>query len=324
MTFGSFDFGSLVGKRVAHKTRDLINESIKSDGGNAYRKSLQNWLPQMSDAYQQTVASNGRQHLGASLIGGDCWRKIWFSYRWFNHNPTGYKDPRLVRLFNTGHLYEAKSIAMLEQAGINVMAQDEAGNQFRANFGSSAHSGGACDGILNSAIPDIENETEILAEFKTASDKSFKQLENRGVMNWNMTYYNQVQIFMGKFDIKHCLHMTINKNDDDIYLEVLTKDEKIHKEMDEKADIIISTSEGKSLSRVCESGTDWRCGYCEFKPVCHGNKRPRLNCRTCQHAEPKWSESEVWRCNKFLKELRGVEQYNEAQKCPSYKMITGY
>jgi len=324
MSFSGFDFGSLVGRQEAIKTKEAINDAIKRDGGNAYRAGLEKWLPTMSDAYLQQNNKDGRQHLGASVIGGECLRKIWFSYRWFNHNPTGFKDPRLVRLFNTGHLYEAKACAMLETAGIEVVPQDEKGNQFRASFGTSGHSGGACDGLIEGGIPELPTESRILPEFKTASDKSFKRLNDKGVMAWNITYYNQVQIFMGKFDIKYCLHFTINKNDDDIYLEIIEKDDKIHKKMDERADLIISTNEGNSLDRISKDGTDWRCNYCEFKAPCHGNVKPRVNCRTCAYSEPKWGEGGIWYCNKYDEDLKGVEQYEFAQKCESYRMIEKY
>lgn len=58
-----------------------------------------------------------RGHLGASIIGKECWRQVWYDWRWATHvKPKG----RMLRLWERGHREEPAFIEWLETVGANV------------------------------------------------------------------------------------------------------------------------------------------------------------------------------------------------------------
>src|SRR6266853_4197332 len=66
---------------IATKTLEAIDQAITADGGASFRKILRHTISQAEDAY--SVESDGfRSHLGASIIGNDCYRQIWYMFRW--------------------------------------------------------------------------------------------------------------------------------------------------------------------------------------------------------------------------------------------------
>ena len=112
---------------LALKTMAAIESAIEQDQGGKFRQFLGQIIPHMADAYRG-VDEGFRSHLGASLIGGECSREIWYGFRWV-------KKPkfsgRILRLFNRGHLEEARFIAMLLTIGCQVWQQDGHGKQYR-------------------------------------------------------------------------------------------------------------------------------------------------------------------------------------------------
>lgn len=74
------------------------------------------------DAYCVKAYDDGhRTHLGASLIGRDCKRYLWYVFRWCKHVK---HDGRKQRLFNRGHREEARFIEWLEGIGFKIWFED--------------------------------------------------------------------------------------------------------------------------------------------------------------------------------------------------------
>lgn len=63
-----------------------------------------------------------RSHLGFSLIGDECTRKLWYGFRWCKMQKPA---PRIKRLFNRGHLEEDRFIDYLRGIGCTVSPFDE-------------------------------------------------------------------------------------------------------------------------------------------------------------------------------------------------------
>ena len=128
---------------LASKTIAKIDAMIKADQGASFRGWLGKVIPHMGDAYR-TDEDGHRSHMGASLIGGECPRAIWYGFRWATKSNF---EGRLLRLFNRGHLEEARFIAMLLMIGCEVYQQDAEGNQFRISH-AEGHLGGSGDGVV--------------------------------------------------------------------------------------------------------------------------------------------------------------------------------
>lgn len=78
------------------------------------------------DEYCEKKFDDGfRWHLGASLIGHECKRYLFYVFRWcFKEN----FDGRMQRLFNRGHREEERFIEWLEGIGFTVYADDWSNN----------------------------------------------------------------------------------------------------------------------------------------------------------------------------------------------------
>lgn len=63
-----------------------------------------------------------RRYFGGSQVGGDCDRQRWYGFHWAT---AGKKfEPRILRLFNRGHLEEARFITWLRMINIEVEEYD--------------------------------------------------------------------------------------------------------------------------------------------------------------------------------------------------------
>lgn len=260
-------------------------------------------------ATQEALTEPPRRHLGMSILGRKCPREIWYSFRWaYTVQHTG----RMLRLFDRGRIEEPRFIRYLELIGATVLDEDPAtGKQWHAEF-FGGHLGGSGDGILT-GLEQFDLPGRGLGEFKTHNDKSFKKLESDGVFKSKPEHYVQMQLYMHSFDLKWALYCAVNKNDDDLYFEVIFLDERLAAGYIERArDIILSAH---PPDRISNDPTWWECKFCEFREVCHKGQSMRPSCRTCTSSSP--TPDGRWACSKFSAiipmafEPEGCEQWTE-------------
>lgn len=277
----------------AVKTLKAIDDAMTADQGASYRQNLQRVLPHIGDAYRGQD-DPFRTHLGASVIGGECGRAIWYGFRWAT--VPKFKG-RILRLFNRGHLEEGRFIAALLTIGVQIYQQDENGKQFHISD-VGGHFGGSGDGVAV-GIPDLPPGTPCLLEFKTHNDKSFQKLVKEGVRSAKFEHYVQMNIYMRKMGLPVALYGAVNKNDDDFYFEIVTLDTATADQFSDRARQIILLKEAPA--RISESPGWFACSWCDHKPVCHLKAAPARNCRTCKHSEAR--DDGNWHCT-----LQGFEQ----------------
>lgn len=290
---------------LAFKTVAKIDEMIRADQGAAFRQLLGKLIPDAKDAYEGQK-DEFRSHLGASMIGRECPRELWYNFHWAK--PPSFEG-RMLRLFNRGHLEEPRLVAMLMMIGCEVWSQDADGNQFRIS-GVGGHFGSAIDGVLNNC-PDVPDEP-ILGEFKTHNDKSFKKLVADGVKKAKFEHYVQMQIYMGEYQLRYALYLAVNKNDDMLHGEIVEFDQPIYDTYMARADkIILSTT---IPTRISDNSSFWKCMYCDFREICHLSGTPSVNCRTCAGSVP--TEDGKYHCVKFSvvldkkMQLTGCQEYD--------------
>jgi len=294
--------------QLATKTLQKINDILIKDQGASFRGFLEKLMPHAGDAYS-TDETPFRKHLGASLIGRKCSRELWYSFRWAR---LVRHEGRMVRLFNRGHLEEPRFVAMLLAIGCQVWQFDQNNKQWRISdvFG---HFGGSLDGVaLN--IPDIPNEP-CLTEFKTHSDKSFSNLVKAGVKIAKPEHYVQMQIYMRKMKLNYALYLAVNKNNDDIYGEIINVEIEIGDRYLDRAKFIIL--EQKVPEKISNNPSWYECAFCDYKPICHGKDVPATNCRTCAFSTVHISGGGSWFCTKNSEFLTPEQQLNG---CPQYKL----
>jgi hypothetical protein len=230
-----------------------------------------------------------RQHLGASLIGRACERAIWKTWRWVTIER---HSGRLLRLFETGHLAEARIVSDLRLTGATVYDHDpETGQQFNLRD-ESGHFGGSMDGVAIGVLeaPEIWH----VLEFKTHNQKSFDKLRKDGVKVSKPEHYAQMQTYMMLSSIEWAVYLAVCKNDDDLYFERVSYDADYAALLLDKAHRIIGAA--SPPERISSDPAWHECRFCAHHATCHGEKLPEMNCRTCIFSSP--IEDGSWRCEK--------------------------
>jgi hypothetical protein len=281
----------------------LIDNAIRADQGARYRHFLRQTITQCEDAYREDEEPF-RSHLGASMIGRECARELWYSFRWCVKNTF---EGRMIRLFNRGHLEEARFVAMLLAVNINVWQHDEKGKQFRI-VGHNGHDGGSTDGVARGfpEMPDVA----VLVEFKTHGEKSFAKLAGtfknkeslwkgnkrqggEGVLAAKWEHFVQMQRYMGYYGLPYAYYFAVNKDTDELYVEIVAYDRDVDYRYRERAATIVEAR--VAPSRIANSIAWHKCMLCDAKQLCHADALPERNCRTCQFSVP--VENAVWVCD---------------------------
>lgn len=302
---------------LAKKTIAAIDAAIEADQGATYRQHLQKVLPHIKDAYRGAEESPFRLHLGASIVGGECGRKIWYSFRW----ATVSKFPgRILRLFNRGHLEEARVIAAFLTIGVQVFQQDENGNQFRISD-AGGHFGGSGDGILL-GVPDLAPEQYCILECKTHNDSSFKKLIKDGVRNSKFEHYVQMNVYLRKMGLAVAMYVAVNKNDDSLYMELVPLNSEIADQFIDRGQQIVFMRDPPK--RISDSPGWFACSWCDHKPVCYLKAAPARNCRTCVHSVPR--EDGNWYCteesaNAAFGDNVQLSEAAQLRACQQYKVF---
>lgn len=289
---------------IAINTLNAIKEQMESDQGARYRGFLAQTMPAMGDAYS-TDTFPFRSHMGASMIGRDCGLEIWFGFHWaFEERHTD----RMIRLFNRGHLEEARFLAMLLAIGCDVYQQDANGNQYRISH-AGGHFGGSGDGIVVNC-PDLAPGQAALCEFKTYNVKSFAKLKKQGVKVAKPEHYSQMQTYMVKMGFAAALYMAICKDNDELYAEIVYYDSvQANLMLDRGEALAFMDYEEAKKQRVSKSPSFFYCkSFCSYYYICNYNDAPAQNCRTCNNVQV--CPDGTWRCVKYNKTLSKQEQYD--------------
>ncbi len=292
----------------AHLTMRKIDEMIEADQGASFRGWQGRVLPHIGDAYRSEKEDGHRSHLGASILGEECARKIWYNFRWVTKAKFNAKT---LRLFNRGHLEEGRVISQLLMIGAEVWQQDNNGKQFRISW-AEGHAGGSGDGI-GRGIPDLSADLSFVLEFKTHGEKSFVELagklpdwraycedpskspfRGKGVKEAKPEHYTQMQLYMRKMGLTVALYVGVCKNTDDQYMEIVYLNSEYADQYLDRGDTLVWRE--TAPKKIHTSAGFFKCRFCDDRPVCHLGAAPDINCRTCQFSSPQ--KNAEWSCSK--------------------------
>ena len=246
--------------------------------------------------------------MGASLIGHQCERSIWMTWRWaLKPEFSG----RILRLFSTGQREEPRFIEELRGIGATVWDTNEDGQQWRVSA-CDGHFGGSLDGVAK-GLPEAPKSVAIL-EFKTHSNKSFMDLVKKKVRDGKPQHFDQMTVYMGLMEIDRALYMAANKDTDDVYCEWTHFDKDRFDVLIARAQKLIDMTEPPG--RISEDPAYFVCKMCTFWKTCHGGQTAEANCRTCCHASP--VANAQWHCDKHDKIL---DQATQNKGCDQHLFI---
>jgi hypothetical protein len=263
-------------------------------------------------AYERNADTEHRPHLGASLIGRECSRELFYTHRWCTNS---HHSGRLLRLFQRGQMEEAQFVADLRAAGVTVHEVDPAtGNQFRfSDIGG--HFGGSMDacafGLLEAP------KTWSVVEMKTHNAKSFAKLKAEGVEKSKPEHAAQMQCYMHWSGLTRAFYLAVCKDNDELYSERIKYNKDLAESLLSKAHRIITAQEPPP--RISDNPSWFACQWCSHKAICHEDAIPLVNCRTCAHATPVVDDSQngAWICEKFNCPI-STETQRQGAQCPAH------
>lgn len=241
------------------------------------------------DASVELYREGNRKHLGASVIGDTCERRLWFGFRWIhNHNPGG----RMYRLWQRGHREEPIVFEHLRLRGHVINEVDPATLKQWRLAALHNHFGGSCDG--RGYLPaSFEYADEVGYEVKTANDKQFKLFKKDGVRKWKPKYAAQMDVYGRAWGIRFFVFTVVNKNDDDKAVEIYECDWTNADRLLAKAERVITWR--VPPPRLSEHPSYSECKYCDFNKHCHFGAMPDVNCRSCRNSQPTFEGG--WFCD---------------------------
>ena len=213
-----------------------------------------------------------RPYLGISMLGHECSRYLWYTFRWC------YQDiieARMRRLFNRGHREEKQVIKLLNYVGVEVHSQ-----QTEVVF-VHGHVKGHCDGVALGVIE--APKTDHLLEIKTMNDSNFKKLCKQGLQASKPQYYIQANCYATAMKLKRILFWATNKNDDHIYIERLETDKSFAADQLRKAESIILSE--NPPNRLSDNPNFFQCKWCSAYNICHKDGQVQKSCRSCKYGD---------------------------------------
>lgn len=310
-------------------------------------------LDRIDQVTADEAESGFRNHLGGSLIGRECLREIWYGFRWttkVTHQPRmlrlfarGQREEAqfvaLLRKIGVEVREFSERLVYHPQQGYSLLPWDETGpidpeiedvsdseehmilaakqgirpKQWRISD-VDGHFGGSLDGEA-AGFPDMLPDVWGLLEFKTHNTKSFVNLVQNKVKIAKPEHYRQMQIYMHKTGLQFAVYGAVNKNDDDLYWEVVEYDPQVGEALLAKARKIIHSK--KPPDRISNSPAWHACKFCDHKQVCHYGATPLKNCRTCEKSTP--VQDGKWFCSQWNNIIPGDFLI---KGCEEYKAIT--
>ena len=199
-----------------------------------------------------------RGYLGASIIGEECSRKLWYGY----HRPSTITNPRTLRIFRLGDILETEIVRLLRLAGFEVQDVKEDGSQFGFKMFDGKFAGHT-DGFIK-GIPEAPTKTHV-AEYKSYNKQRFEALKKDGLRRTAPTYVAQMMVYMGAFELQDALLVAYCKDNSELYTERLKFAQLEYDGLISKAKDII---EREIPAREYPKQTFYKCRWCDYNEEC--------------------------------------------------------
>ena len=261
--------------------------------------------------YSDRAKDFRRGHLGASVIGKECLRALWYDLRWAS-------DPRfesrILRLFESGYKEEDRIIENLRSVGIKIYSRDpDGGEQINFKEEEFGHFSGSVDGIgIN--FPEAP-KTWHLVECKTSSKKLYDKLVKEGVEKAKPQHYAQIQVYLRWAKLYRAFYIVCCKDDDRLYGERVYFDPKLAQKLTEKARRIIYSD--IPLEKLGDSESSFCCKFCDHADLCWHQRLPLVSCRSCAFSTPEVDGT--WTCGRGEKKV--ISEFEQKAGCENHIYI---
>lgn len=285
---------------------------------------------------EKEYSDGHRKHLGGSQIGKPCSRELYYAFRWvkkpdFNsYSPEGELTRhagQTLRLFQRGHKEEVSFTDYLVGIGCVLEATPE--TQLRI-VDVGGHFGGSLDNV--GYLPERYGITDrILFEFKTMNMSNFNKIKRLVKKNEEIgivepilpkikpEYWSQVCVYGFKMQLKYVYFMIVDKNTDELYVEIIALDWEHGKTMLDKAAMVITAQQAPP--QISLHRTNFSCKWCNFTDICHDPKNNPVekNCRSCKYSTA--ADEKKWVCGLAPAGENTIPDHVIPVGCPSHEGI---
>lgn len=213
-----------------------------------------NVLSKKIEKMQSRDDKRTRDYIGASGIGAECLRQIWYEFKGFEAEQVPTKTRRTWAI---GRHLEGLILDWLTEAGVEIVR--------------------TWDDLVSEGMPFFKGHLDsvwikkgkafAIIEIKTAKDASFNIFVKKGLRTWNPQYYAQLQSYMGMSGIHTAYILVLNKDSSDIADELVTFDEAFYQKLREKATMVANAH--VPPPKINGSPLWYQCKMCKFNKICH-------------------------------------------------------
>lgn len=205
-----------------------------------------------------------RSYLGASQIGDECHRRIQYEV---TQAPGLPFEPKLLRIFKRGHIFESYVEQLLKDAGFELTATGErqagfnvANGQFRGHLDGILLGGPEIDGLKYPAV----------WENKVLGAKGWRAVQKGGLAKAYPKYADQIAIYQAYMDCTTpALFTALCADTMEFYFEIVPFDEaRAQAASDRAVTIIRANAVGELLPRVGGDPDGFPCKWCKFRDHC--------------------------------------------------------
>jgi hypothetical protein len=229
-----------------------------------------------------------RNYLGMSIIGHECWRKVFYDFRNVIKRKISASG---IRAISDGFRQEDIMIERLRMLPfIELITTDvEDPTKQIAVEGLLSHFRGHLDGVIRGLK---ESSKWHVWENKAVNQKKFDLLnklkaekgEKSALKEWDIIYYAQAQCYCHYTELdRH--YMTVETPGGRDYTSIRTDYNRKYAEMiiDKAQKLIFNNFD--LPARISDKREFFQCGWCEFKGICHDGDIPDVHCKTCRYRD---------------------------------------
>jgi hypothetical protein len=252
--------------------------------------------------------------VSAGVLGTECDRAVWYGLRWVSL-PEAFTG-RALRIFERGNIEEARVLADLRRAGLDVLDTDPAtGKQWRFALANGWLRGKA-DGICE-RVPEAPKARHAL-EIKSLNAADFRAIQKHGLAKARADHWHQLHAGMIGLGLARGLYVGVNKDTDDILTERVRID---HEEgARQEARVLRLVDAHEPPHRISDKPDSFACRFCDHRATCHGGAFARRHCRTCVHFT--LTTDGNGHCERF-DEPRKPDRQHLGADCPAHLFLPG-
>lgn len=224
-----------------------------------------------------------RGYLGMSMIGKPCELAAWHSWR---QTTPRHTDGRIYMLFKTGHYVEAIVCEALRMTG--YILQNAYPDRQLSFSDHNGYFAGHPDGIIE------DTDQNMILEIKSSNSNKFKMFKMQGVEAVYPAYFAQMHLYMHYSGLRRAFFIVMNKEDSQLYVEMVNFKEEISKANIEKAKRILITHKPEGSVNLPKADTN-ECEFCPYKWICYAPRQSSelmpydislqsaVTCRSCSY-----------------------------------------